>query len=82
MGTSTRLLCIEAPRIRAGAGGATVTFKERDVCGHKAKFSSRKQAKGAIRSFRKKDNLHPYFCEFCFHWHLGHGERERPRGRG
>jgi len=56
-----------------------MSFRERDVCGDKVKFASKKQARSSLNAMRKRDTMHAYLCPFCFHWHVGHGKREAPR---
>ncbi len=42
-------------------------FKERS-CAGKVKFKKAKHAFAASRAL----GLHPYRCEFCRRWHIGH----------
>jgi len=51
-----------------------VTYKERDQCGTKTKFISKKQARGALRHMRHKTGMHAYFCDLCHFYHVGHGD--------
>lgn len=50
-------------------------LKER-ACGSKALYVSRAEAKAAARHGRRMGSgLHPYRCQWCAGWHLGHARR-------
>jgi hypothetical protein len=50
-------------------------LKER-ACGSKALYISRAEAKATVRHGRRMGSgLHPYRCEWCSGWHLGHPKR-------
>jgi hypothetical protein len=42
-------------------------------CTSKAAFGSRREARSLVRHVRRSDGqLHPYRCQNCGSWHLGH----------
>ncbi|HVA85094.1 MAG TPA: hypothetical protein VNF73_02125 [Candidatus Saccharimonadales bacterium] len=45
-------------------------------CGSKARYESRREARSyANHGVRRDGSLHPYHCEWCGGWHLGHRRR-------
>lgn len=46
-------------------------------CAKKVRYQTRKEAKKAsktVKELHRITGLHPYRCEFCEQWHLGHRE--------
>jgi hypothetical protein len=45
-------------------------------CESKARYTSRREARTyANRGAHRDGNVHPYHCEWCDGWHLGHRKR-------